>query len=243
MVGGVDGVKGGGWILAVTGVCPESPVEGFFVWGSFADLWSDACQKGLLAVAVDIPIGLPCGGDRAADREARQRLKGKPGRQSSVFPAVPWCALRAKTYEEAQELARRCTGKGLSRQAYALLPRIREVRGVLQPDDHKSEARPLAAEVHPEVSFAALADGSPMRFHKSRQPGVAERLDLLKREFPNIVNKAVVKEIEGTPVPALDDALDAAVAAWSARRIVREEAIGLGDGEIDPSGYPMSIRV
>ena len=85
--------------------------------------------------------------------------------------------------QEAGELARRSTGKGLTRQAFALFPKIKEVRSALKPDAFDPGAHPLAAEVHPEVSFAVMAD-QPMSFHKSLQAGVAERLALLECHFP-----------------------------------------------------------
>jgi len=243
LVGGVDGVRGGGWIMAVTGMCSESSVTVFSVWSSFTDLWSHACRKGLRAVAVDIPIGLPCGGARPSDTEARSRLKGRPGRTSSVFPAPPLCTLEADTYQDARKMAQRCREKGLTAQANALFPRIREVRGVLQPDDLQSGAGPLAAEVHPEVSFAALAGGAPMRFHKSRQAGVAERLASLVAHFPNIMEEAVRTQIPGPPAPGLDDVLDAVSAAWTARRLISGRAQRLGGCAKDETNYPMSIWV
>ena len=226
--------------MAVTSLASRSQVE-FSVWGSFSDLWTHACDEGLLAVGVDIPIGLPLQSGRLADRQARECLKGPPNRTSSVFSAPSLRALDATTYQEAQELSVRDMGKGLTRQSYALLPKIRDVRESLANlAAFSSQARPQAAEVHPELSFQKM-HGAPMRFHKSRQAGVAQRLKLLEEHFPSIVEAALFTEIPGPPAPVLDDALDAAAAAWSARRIVRDKATCLGAGEIDPRGYPMNI--
>jgi len=210
------------------------------VWRSFADLWSDAHKRGLRAVAVDIPIGLPTTEGRCADKEARQCLKGPPSRASSVFPAPPFPSLDATYYKEAGELARRSAGKGLTRQAFALFPKIREVRDALKPVDLDPGSCPWAAEVHPEVSFRVMA-GNPMSFHKSLQAGVAERLALLERHFPDIVDAAVRTQRTGPPHPGLDDVLDAVAAAWTARRLIQGKAVRLGGCEEDPCGYPMNI--
>ena len=180
-VGGVDGVAGG-WVMAVTGASPGDPVEGIHVWSSFGELWAHAQQWGLGAVAVDIPIGLPGEDGRTCDREARARLKGNPGRTSSVFPAPPYCVTEARNWEEASRLARDRTGKGLTRQSFALLPKIRDVRCAVESCNLNRSVLPWLVEVHPEVSFREMA-GVPMRFHKSLQAGIAERLAVLQLDF------------------------------------------------------------
>ena len=249
LVGGVDGVRGGAWVMAVTATANLSPVREFSVWRSFSDLWSHAREQGLLFVAVDIPIGLPTRSGRASDYEARLMLKGDPGRASSVFPAPPICTLAAADYQQALRLAKQHGGKGLSSQAFALLPKIREVRDSLMD---VQDALPRVVEVHPEVSFGSMA-GGPMRFHKSYQPGVVERLAVLGRHFPNIVEAALLRGITTRPVsgeegrkplaPGLDDVLDAAAAAWTARRLALGRARRLGGSAEDENGFPMSIWV
>ena len=238
----------GGWVIAVTGVAPESSLD-VLVFQSFSDLWSQAREKGLMAVTVDIPIGLPDRYGRAADREAREQLKssekGRRGRASSVFPAPPLRSLDVDiddedAYQVAGELARRSADKGLTRQAFALFPKIKEVRSALEPDDFECGAVPRAAEVHPEVSFRFMGN-RPMSFHKSLQAGIAERLALLECHFPEVVHEAVRTKRTGPPHPGLDDVLDAVAAAWTARRLIQREAIRLGGCEKDGAGYPMNI--
>lgn len=238
-VGGVDGVRGG-WVMAIAGAWEGSPVEEILVRRSFRDLWCYAHRKGLAAVAVDIPIGLPCGGDRVCDGEARDRLRGPPNRASSVFNAPPLCAIDAGNFEKAVKSARKCADKGVSKQSYALFPKIKEVRKVLQPQNLVEGAQPRAAEAHPEVSFQAMA-GKPMRYHKSRQAGVAERLAYLQLHFSNIVDVAVRTQTTGPPDPGLDDVLDAVAAAWTARRAVSGTAVPLGGLATDRTGLPMTI--
>ena len=236
-VAGVDGVKGG-WVMAVTGAMRGSPIE-FYVACSFEALLADARARGLLVVAVDIPIGLSAVGRRAADVQAKEWLGGQL--QKSVFHAPAHCALAARNEAEAHECNRRA-GHRLSPLALSLLPKIREVRSATEPDAYLVGARPRLAEVHPEVSFSRLAEGT-MTYFKKRQPGVAERLTALMGEFPNVVEAAVLTAYPGLPSPTHQDLLDAAAAAWTARRIVSGEAACLGEGELDATSYPMHIWV
>ncbi len=230
MVAGVDAAKGG-WVMAVTVTTPGAPVA-FSVWPSFAGVWAEARFQGLLAVGVDMPIGLPGQDLRRSDIEARELLGP---RRSSLFWTPPLCALNAADHTEANRLSRGGTSRGLSIQAFHLLPKVREVRAVLTPEDLAPEARPQAAEVHPETSFAVLA-GQPMSVSKRQSAGQAERMAALAKKFDNL----------GTAPPSLpgatpDDLLDAAAAAWTARRMATGTAMVLGPEETDATGYPMAI--
>ncbi|MCY3631876.1 MAG: DUF429 domain-containing protein [bacterium] len=230
LVAGVDAAKGG-WVMAVTATDPGSPVA-FSLRPSFADVWAEARSQELLAIGVDMPIGLPAKELRRSDIEARGLLGP---RRSSLFWTPPLCTLEATDHAEANRLSKENTGRGLSIQAFYLLPKVREVRAVLTPADLAAEARPQAAEVHPETSFAVLA-GQPMSASKRQPAGHAERLAALAREFDNL---------DTTP-PSLagatsDDLLDAAAAAWTARRMANSTALVLGDGEVDATGFSMAI--
>ena len=237
LVAGVDGVTGG-WVMALTGAADGSPVE-FSVWATLGDLWSEAGARRLLVVAVDMPAGLPGAERREADREA-QRLLG--ARRSSLFWTPPLCVLDAADHAEANRRSWDETGRGLSAQAFGLMPKIRELRETLAPDDFAPDARPRAAEVHPESSFVRLA-GEPMSESKREHAGHQQRLATLAGAFPNIADAAVSAPPAGPPRPELDDLLDAAAAAWTARRIAAGDAECLGAGEQDEAGYPMHIWV
>ncbi len=217
--------------MAVTATAPGSPVE-FSLFPSFADAWAEARSRQLLAVAVDMPIGLPGQERRHSDIEARELLGP---RRSSLFWTPPLGVLDATDHDEANRLSRDTTSRGLSIQAFHLLPKVREVRAVLTPDDLSPQSRPQAAEVHPETSFAVLA-GQPMSASKHQPAGQAERLASLAPEFDNL-------DTEPQPLSGatLDDLLDAAAAAWTARRIAAGTAKILGQGEVDETGYPMAI--
>jgi predicted RNase H-like nuclease len=96
----------------------------------------------------------------------------------------------------------------LSAQSFALGKKILEVEARLNE---------RVFEVHPEVSFAALA-GQHLRYSKRSWNGQMERRELLAAaglELPD--------ELDGGEAAA-DDVLDAAIAAWTAERKLRGEA-------------------
>ena len=223
--------------MAVAGTSRGAPVE-FSSWRSFGDLWAEACVQDIAVVAVDMPVGLPGVERRTADAEARAMLGP---RRSSLFWTPPLCVLEAGDHTEANRRSREGTGWGVSAQSFNLLPKIREVREALSTESFASLARPRTAEVHPETSFALLA-GAPMRSSKRTQAGIEERVAGLERVFPN-VGDAVLGPLQGPPRASPDDRLDAVAAAWTARRIASGDAICLGEGEFDATGYPMNIWV
>lgn len=170
-------------------------------------------------IAVDIPIGLSPTGERRADHEARKFVLGQG---SSVFPTPPRAAIAEATYETASLAAYQAGGKYLSRQSYSLIDRIKEVDALTSPGDR-------VFEIHPEVSFCALA-GSALPHPKKTWNGQMHRRILLEGVdilLPDDLGPA-------SRVPP-DDVLDAAIAAWTAMRIARGEARSLPD---PPEGLP-----
>jgi predicted RNase H-like nuclease len=179
-----------------------------------------------LTVGIDIPIGLPDQGERQADRLARARV-GK--RWPSVFMTPPRRLLTQSSYESAMAAARSEGAKGLSRQAYAIGPRIVEAERAI------GEGWALH-EVHPEVSFAAMADG-PLDWAKVSYRGAIVRRQLLKAVGIRLPDD--LGEANGVPT---DDVLDAAAAAWSAARIATGEQVRLPDPpEVFSDGLPAAI--
>jgi predicted RNase H-like nuclease len=170
--------------------------------------FSDAAAYG-----VDIPIGVGPVFPRPADVAARRALGAAA---STVFLTPPRSVLDAPDYAEANARMRALTGSGVSRQSYGLARKILEVEPIARGDGR-------VVEVHPEVSFRALA-GEPLP-SKHTWSGFHRRRSLLARagiELPD--------DLPGAP---LVDVLDAAAAAWSAGRYARGEAKPLpaGDGE------------
>jgi len=95
-------------------------------------------------IAIDIPIGLTDKGPRQCDRAAR-RFLGSP-RNASVFSAPIRPVLQAKNYKEALALHRQADGRGMSKQAYNIMSKIREVDAALRAlaeDSALPSRRPL----------------------------------------------------------------------------------------------------
>lgn len=164
-------------------------------------------------IAIGIPIGLPDAGPRACDVLARKFLQ--PTRGASVFPAPIRPVLAAATHNEASSIRYGIEGKRVSLQAFNITAKIAEVDRFLRSrPDHATRV----VEVHPEVSFAAMANGRAMPHRKSLAQGRDERLGLLARHFPRQSIMAALQEFPRSAV-AKDDILDAFAALWSAQSI------------------------
>lgn len=198
---GVDGWKQG-WVAIVVNTRRFVEARSF---GSFDALMAWAAEAKV--VGVDMPIGLVDAPSRFADVEARAFLVGQA---SSVFNAPPRSALKAKSHAQASEISRRVADKGLSQQSYALFDKIREV------DEHEGNAR--IHEVHPEVGFRIM-NGAVALPSKKTWGGMQARLSLLAGE--GIVLPASLGEADAV---IIDDVIDAAAAAWTARRIGKGKA-------------------
>jgi predicted RNase H-like nuclease len=226
---GVDGCPGG-W-LAVT-EAPDGSLTAQVV-ASFSELVRRFPSTAVFGV--DIPIGLPEEGARQCEQDAR-RLLGRP-RMSSVFSAPLRACLVAMKYEEACGIRFQIEVKRMSRQAFGILPKIREVDDVLAAD---GSLAPRVIEVHPEVSFLLMNDGSAMRDRKKSRAGKAERRALLLSQWPESI-EGMRASLRGQDY-ALDDLHDAMAALWSARRWVAGIARVLGDPVAwDRTGLPMRI--
>lgn len=166
-----------------------------------------ANHPNVAALGVDIPIGLPPPYPRPAD-EAARRFVGP--RRSSVFPTPLRQALAAATYEDACRINEEQTGKRLSKQTWELREKILEAEAVASDD-------PRIFEIHPEVSFCECA-GAPLQESKLEWNGFQQRRALLAE------NGIVLPERVDVRVPVAD-VIDAAIAAWSARRYAAKKAL------------------
>lgn len=182
-------------------------------------------------VAIDIPIGLPDTGGRAADAEARRQLVG---RGSTLFSTLTRSAYEAETYEAARaaNLTATADRTSASAQAYALRAKILDVDAWV-----RSGPGPVVVEVHPELSFARMA-GAPLATVKKDTDGVRARREALAAQ--------------GITAPAWfrgagfgeDDLLDACAAAWSAVRHLRGASESFpATPETFSDGLPAAIRV
>lgn len=163
-------------------------------------------------IAIDMPMGFadeaPRGG-RDCEKAARAIL-GPAGRASCVFSAPCRGALAAKDYPAANARNRKAADVGLSKQAWNLFPKMREVDALLR-------ARPDLPifESHPELCFVRLA-GEPLRAAKKTAEGRAARVALLAKEgfgdLPAWLDLFPRKHV------APDDVIDAAVVCLTALR-------------------------
>ena len=226
---GIDGCPGGWLAVSMT----EGSARRARIYATFRELLDEFPADAQFGI--DIPMGLPAIGPRACEREARQRL-GRP-RSSSVFSAPLRDCLAATTYEEACEIRFGIEGKRMSRQAFGILPKIREVDTALA--EHP-EWVPRVIEVHPEVSFACWNHGSPMAHRKKSAEGKAERRALIESVWPGELDR--VRPLLKGGKYALDDLHDAFAALWTVRRWVAGSATTLGRvSEKDGNGLPMRI--
>jgi predicted RNase H-like nuclease len=176
---------------------------------------------------IDMPIGLLAEGVRTADVEARRQVGG---RARSVFMTPPRPVLELADHAQATALAVQLTGAGVSRQAHGLRRKILEVDQWLP-----TAGRPVW-EVHPELSFRTLA-GQPLAAPKDSWNGAIRRRTLLAEAgvlLPDHLDQAGQAQV--------DDVLDAAVVAWSCRRLLRGQGQSWPDPpQPGPDGRPIAI--
>jgi len=216
---GLDAAGRHGWLAIV--VDDSGFVDARF--GTAAELidWAGPVE----AIGIDIPIGHVDAPRRRADVEARAFIGA---RGSSVFAAPPLQVLDAPTYLEANQTLTVMGRPKLSRQAWNLVPRIVEVAAIAQSD-------PRVVEVHPEVSFTVMA-GRPLEWSKKSWNGLQERRRLLGAA--GIVLPDGSESLAGV---VTDDVVDAAAAAWSARRVANGTARTFPDPPERSDGRPVAI--
>jgi len=216
---GLDGCRGG-WVGIVLR-------DGRFAGALLVDHVADAIAAvpDAAAIAIDIPIGLPATGRRAADDLARQQLGP---RRSSVFHAPPRNVLLEDSYSAANATAKRLHGFGISKQSYMLRDKILEVDALAGSDTR-------IYEVHPELAFRVM--GNAGLAPKKSFTGARQRLGLL-------ADAGIVLPDELGPAgnAAIDDVLDAAAAAWVGQRIAGGIAGSLpSPPAVDETGVTMAI--
>lgn len=197
-VAGIDWFKRG-WVCVLlrSGDSPEVRVASDLA-ALIEGLGDAAC------IAIDMPIGLP---DSAREADALARSYVRP-RGSSVFTTPPAAILNADTYAEANAIAPALTGGSkISQQAWALRHNIRTVADVADCD-------PRIIEVHPEVSFRCLA-GAPVEHPKTSWNGQHDR-----KRWLAAAGIVLPDDLGPAGAVPIADVLDAAAAAWSARRYV-----------------------
>jgi predicted RNase H-like nuclease len=236
---GVDGCPAG-WI-AVFRPADGGGVHHAAVFPRFRDILDTA---GAAVIAVDMPIGLPeriMGGGRGPEQALRPHLGA---RQSSVFAIPARAAVYATDYGAACAAAFAASDppRKVSRQAFNLFPKIREIDEILRA--LMPEAAGRVHESHPEGAFMVMNGGRPLaepKKVKSRPwpAGLAERRRLLAQA-------GLPEDLLAGPAPrgaAMDDLLDACACSVTALRILRGEARRFPPGEDvrDAHGLPIAI--
>ena len=188
-------------------------------------------------VLIDIPIGLKERGrtERQCDLDARELLS--PLRQSSVFPAPCRQALNAGSYQKAVEKNRKVLGRGLSRQTWNIMSKIREVDDSIR---RSQRLRKILKEAHPELLFRGLA-GGPMSHNKQTREGFTERMTILKifdTEAETLISSAFLAH--GGFDAGRDDIVDAFILAHGARQPTKRRT-GPEQPPTDPKGLPMQM--
>ena len=212
---GVDWA-GTGWVAAVLSDETE-PTVAFYP--TVLNLWRDHAEAE--TILIDIPIGLREEGKRRCDVEAKSLLG--PDRHRSVFLTPTREAVYAPNIEAAKEV-QKPGNFGIQNQAWAIVPRIREVDGFLQHFSG-SVAEDQILEAHPELCFAGLDGGQPMDHEKRSSEGAQERRSLLATHdssLPAIFEEAVETLTKPDYAPMIgktkrDDILDALVLAYTAK--------------------------
>lgn len=219
LVAGVDGCPKG-WAVATASVVGETLTDLQVELVETLDSTVAKVRDGTLrALAIDMPVGLITEHPRTADVAARKALGP---RRSSVFPTPVRATLEASDYEDACVRSMHACGKALSKQAWNLMPKIRELDALIQSND-----QPAVAEAHPECAFLRLQADIPLDHPKSTNEGRALRIGLLRasgRFDAEELDRALASNV--APVVDLFDAIALAV---TARHIATRTERRLGD--------------
>jgi predicted RNase H-like nuclease len=194
---GIDGCKGGWVAVTIAG-------KGFEI-GIFKHIDEiisayASCDH----ILIDMPIGLPENvHDLRPDSAARKILKGKA---SSIFNTPCRQAVYAETYSGANEVNRQVMGKGLSRQSFAICPKIKEIDEFLS---NNPRYKNKLLESHPELCFAMLNSGVPILENKKTDEGIKRRIELLSQYYD--LTKDVISSARTNQKlkNSIDDVIDA----------------------------------
>ena len=235
-VAGIDGCRTGWLCVTETGDSLRA-----FVAPDISHLVQQLPTDAL--VGIDIPIGLPDFDSRQCDLEAR-KLLGRRG--VSVFPAPLRRTIEGTSdhtpYTRVHELQRQhhARGKGLSQQAWRLLPKIREIDAFLREDLSRAER---IIEVHPEVSFYLWNEETQLQGSKKSRQGRTARAHLIDQAWPG-ERERLLQGLKANHRGdfAEDDFIDAFAALWSMRRHRSRTSVTLpATVETDSAGLPQQI--
>ena len=164
-------------------------------------------------VLIDMPIGLlnKSKNERICDKKIR-RVLGYP-RGMSVFGIPSRAAIYCESYSKGNALNKKLMNKGISKQLWGVAAKIKKLDQYLIKN---KLLREKIFESHPELAFMMLK-GQPMHYNKRKREGYSERLELLKKIYPQtdeIVNYTLEKYLRKEVKK--DDILDALALAINA---------------------------
>jgi predicted RNase H-like nuclease len=218
---GLDGFSGGWVAVFLCGALNKI---------SFCRDMAEAMSIGFDRAAIDIPIGMTDDGERSCDLLAREKLRPHSSR---VFTgARRWLWTELSDPDCANREAVRRGQKRVSRQLWHLGPKIMEVDAFLRA----SRSHDIR-EVHPELVFLRLNNGSPLPSKKC-EAGIDLRRGLLEQEGIRNIDGWLTDERIGTGAK-IDDVLDACAVAIAARDAA--SCIPEGVPPRDAYGLPMQI--
>lgn len=235
-VAGVDGCRDG-WAVTFWDLSGCEPPR-FRRIATFIDVL-DAPEAPRI-VAVDMPIGLPARvgrGGRGPEPAAREHLGD---RKSSVFSIPSRRAVYAPDYGTACSIALETSDppRKISKQGYMLFPKIREIDAAMTAD-----LCSRVYEVHPELAFWRLNNGSAMRTPKKiksrvNPDGLTERRSLLEScgFEPEFFDQSLPRGV------ASDDFIDSCACALIAIRLAEGTATPFpADPDVDERGLTVAI--
>ena len=230
---GIDGCKRGWFALELSEHDWSTNV-----YRNISEVWEN--HRFSKCIIIDIPLGMRNHEkiERKCDLEARKILG--PGRGSSVFPVPCRSAVNALTYEEAHHVNKEHVGRGLSKQTWGIIPKIKEVDELLR---NESIAKGIFFESHPEVAFWALNGKKTLMHNKKSDDGINERLRILSKYDTRIyeIYESSLKKYSRKDVTK-DDVVDAICMAITGLMVESENYITVPDVlEEDGEGIEMKI--
>lgn len=244
---GADGCKHGRWFAILI------DAESRLTPALFDDLTAllAACPHAE-RILIDVPIGLTAGRSsrggvditaaRACDVAAR-RVLGRHGSRVFASPIRP--VIAATDWASANTQSKSLAGWGLSKQAWAITPRIAATDAFMCGT---ASARNIIRECHPEICFWGLAGAVPggaIAHNKKTEAGFHARLAVLQPFMPGGSSAAdlVAECLRRWPRKAVarDDIVDALVAAMTAAGPPEELRTLPADPPRDARGLPMEM--